>query len=145
MENAQYVIETSPKLTGIADLTGAKNAVLVIMASLLLTSGKSKLTNVPYSQDVVHMITLLESLGATITFDQEEHILFVDTTDVRTWIVCPDIMKKMRASILVMGPLLARFSRAKIALPGGCVIGARPIDLHIKNFKKNGSYIFSRR
>lgn len=139
MENDQYIIETSPKLTGIADLTGAKNAVLVIMASLLLTSGKSKLTNVPYSQDVIHMIALLESLGATIIFDQEAHILFVDTTDVRTWIVCPNIMKKMRASILVMGPLLARFARAKIALPGGCVIGSRPIDLHIKNFKKMGA------
>jgi len=138
MENAQLIIEPSGKLSGTAELVGAKNAVLVIMASLILTSGKSKLTNVPYSHDVLQMIKLLESLGAEIFFDAHAHLLEIDTTHLNHWRVCPEIMKKMRASILVMGPLLARFAKADIALPGGCVIGSRPIDLHIKNFKRMG-------
>ena len=138
MENAQLIIEPSGKLSGTAELVGAKNAVLVIMASLILTAGKSRLTNVPYSHDVLQMIKLLESLGADIFFDLHAHLLEVDTTHLNRWRVCPEIMKKMRASVLVMGPLLARFAKADIALPGGCVIGARPIDFHIKNFKKMG-------
>lgn len=136
--NSYLEIKQSPELSGDISLYGAKNAVLVIMASLLLTSGKSRLRNVPGSSDVTHMIKLLESLGAVISFYQETHELVVDTSGVDKWQVQPDIMKKMRASILVMGPLLARFSRADIALPGGCVIGTRPIDLHLKNFEKMG-------
>ncbi len=134
------VNQTSP-LQGEALLGGAKNAVLVIMASLLLTRGTSRLKRVPVSSDVLHMITLLRSLGAHVSFDQKNHILEVDTTFVDKWCVSRDIMQKMRASILVMGPLLARFSKADIALPGGCVIGARPIDYHLKNFQKMGVVI----
>jgi len=145
MENAQLIVEPSGKLSGTVELIGAKNAVLVIMASLILTTGKSKLTNVPYSHDVLQMIKLLESLGADIFFDVHERVLEVDTTDLNRWHVCPEIMKKMRASILVMGPLLARFAKANIALPGGCLIGARPIDLHLKNFKKMGAEIIQDR
>ncbi len=141
--NMYVEIKQSPELSGEVSLYGAKNAVLVIMASLLLTSGKSLLKNVPASSDVLHMITLLESLGAVISFDHETHELWVDTSSVDKWRVHPDIMKKMRASILVMGPLLARFSRADIALPGGCVIGTRPIDFHLKNFSKMGVEIQS--
>ncbi len=138
MKHAYLKIEQSKKLKGTIDLVGAKNAVLVIMASLLLTSGKSTLKNVPCSADVLHMIKLLEELGALVEFSQEKHLLTVDTMSVDKWKVSPDIMKKMRASILVMGPLLARFGFADIALPGGCVIGTRPIDYHVKNFKKLG-------
>ncbi|MCL5876156.1 MAG: UDP-N-acetylglucosamine 1-carboxyvinyltransferase [Candidatus Dependentiae bacterium] len=132
------VVEQSLGLQGRADLVGAKNAVLVIMASLLLTAGKSTLSNVPASQDVFNMITLLESLGAIVVFNQDEHSLFVDTSGIHRWRVLPDIMKKMRASVLVMGPLLARFGRAELAMPGGCLLGARPIDYHLKNFEKMG-------
>jgi UDP-N-acetylglucosamine 1-carboxyvinyltransferase len=138
MKHAYLKIEQSKKLEGTVELVGAKNAVLVIMASLLLTSGKSTLKNVPCSADVLHMIKLLEELGALVEFFPEKHVLVVDTTPVDKWKVSPDIMKKMRASILVMGPLLARFGFADIALPGGCVIGTRPIDYHVKNFKKLG-------
>jgi UDP-N-acetylglucosamine 1-carboxyvinyltransferase len=136
--NNYLEIKQSPELSGDVSLYGAKNAVLVIMASFLLTSGKSHLKNVPGSSDVLHMIKLLESLGAVVVFDQLAHELEVDTSSVSKWHVRQDIMKQMRASILVMGPLLARFSRADIALPGGCVIGSRPIDLHLKNFEKMG-------
>ena len=131
-------VEPSLNLSGSVSLYGAKNAVLVIMASLLLTDGQSILNNVPASDDVLHMILLLKNLGARINFDRHAHQLIVDTSGLSSFQVCASIMKRMRASVLVMGPLLARFKRAQVALPGGCVIGQRPIDLHIKNFKKMG-------
>ena len=132
------VIEPSGPLNGSVALAGAKNAVLVIMASLILTKGKSVLSNVPASDDVFQMMRVLQSLGAHLFFDQAEHMLHVDASTIDQHRVSPDLMKKMRASVLVMGPLLARFGKAEIALPGGCVIGARPIDYHLKGFKKMG-------
>lgn len=131
-------IEQSLGLEGTVDVVGAKNAVLVIMASLILTEGKSVLTNVPCNDDVLQMISLLRDLGAIVHFHPEQNMLVVDTTTLDKYQVRPEIMKKMRASVLVMGPLLARFSRAHIALPGGCLIGERPIDYHLKNFEKMG-------
>ncbi len=138
MTTSYLEIQSNGPLEGTVAVYGAKNAVLVTMASLLLTQGKSILKNVPASSDVLHMITLLEQLGATVDFDTKEHVLEVDTSFVDKWCIAPSIMKKMRASILVMGPLLARFSQAQIALPGGCVIGTRPIDYHLQNFAKIG-------
>lgn len=138
MSHSYIVVEQSQKLHGTVELIGAKNAVLVTIASLILTSGKSKLTNVPFSDDVLNMIQLMQLLGAQVVYSHEEHILEVDTSTITKWQVNPEIMKKMRASILVMGPLLARFGKAHIALPGGCVIGARPVDYHLKAFKKMG-------
>lgn len=134
-------VKQTKQFEGTVDLIGAKNAVLVIMASLLLTAGKSKLYNVPASADVMHMIKLLQHMGADIHFWIDEHILEVDTTHVDKWKVDVEIMKKMRASILVMGPLLARFGRVDVAVPGGCVIGSRPIDYHLINFAKMGVLI----
>ena len=141
MNTGYLEVKHTTSLQGTVDLIGAKNAVLVIMASLLLTTGKSKLYNVPASADVEHMIKLLQHLGADIHFWVQDHILEVDTTSVNKWRVHADIMKKMRASILVMGPLLARFGRAEVAVPGGCVLGERPIDYHLSNFVKMGVVI----
>lgn len=138
MSEEFIIIEKSKPLKGEVRLSGAKNAVLVIMASLLLAEGKSKLTNVPCSEDVLCMLELLTSLGAEVIFDKENKTIFVDTTNVSKYQVNPSLMKKMRASVLVMGPLLARFGKADIALPGGCIIGKRPIDYHLKLFKKMG-------
>ena len=135
------IVKHSPRLQGTVELVGAKNAVLVIIASLLLTDGKSFLSNVPISDDVWQMIALLRDLGAEVTFDIERHTLEVDTRFVAKYSVRAEIMKKMRASVLVMGPLLARFGRADIAMPGGCVIGARPIDYHLAGFQKMGAEI----
>lgn len=143
MSDGYLEIQQTEKIQGTVSVHGAKNAVLVTMASLLLTEGVSTLSNVPMSTDVRHMIVLLEQLGAHVSFDEINSILTVDTSFVDKWKVCPEIMKKMRASILVMGPLLARFSRADIALPGGCVIGARPIDYHLKSFAQMGVIIDS--
>lgn len=136
-ENFLAVSQSKP-LEGVAELTGAKNAVLVIMASLMLTRGTSKLTNVPSSSDVYCMISLLQHLGAAVTFIPEKHTLFVDTSGVNRYDVDCAIMQQMRASVLVMGPLLARFGRAHVGLPGGCEIGKRPIDLHLASFAKMG-------
>jgi UDP-N-acetylglucosamine 1-carboxyvinyltransferase len=141
MPNGYLAVKKSSPLSGTAKLTGAKNAVLTIMSSLILTSGKSILKNVPNSSDVKQMIKLLESLGAIIIFDRSKNILSIDTSKMNKFKVCPKIMNKMRASILVMGPLLARFGKAEIALPGGCLIGARPIDFHLNGFKKVGAKI----
>jgi UDP-N-acetylglucosamine 1-carboxyvinyltransferase len=138
MIDSYLEIEQSLNLNGEIELFGAKNAVLVTMASLLLTNGVSILSNVPASSDILHMISLLEELGAQISFNMVNHTLVVDTTSVNKWCVSPSIMKKMRASILVMGPLLARFTQADIALPGGCIIGPRPINYHLKAFAQMG-------
>jgi UDP-N-acetylglucosamine 1-carboxyvinyltransferase len=140
--NSEYIlIDQSLGLRGQVDLTGAKNSVLVVMASLILAPGKSRLFNVPCLDDVHQMIALLKNLGAVIQFDQVNNILDIDTSTIMTMQVSADIMKKMRASILVMGPLLARFKRAQVALPGGCILGARPIDFHLKAFGKMGAEI----
>lgn len=130
-------IARSERIFGTVRPEGAKNAVLVTIASLLLTSGKSRLTRVPNSDDVWQMIAVLRELGAEVAFEGD--VLQVDTTGVRHWRVDPTIMRKMRASILVLGPLLARFGRAEVAVPGGCVLGARPIDYHLRGFAKMGA------
>jgi UDP-N-acetylglucosamine 1-carboxyvinyltransferase len=135
------VIEQSPQLQGEMTLEGAKNAVLVVMASLILAPGKSILTNVPVSSDVFQMMKLLQNLGAEVYFDTELKRLEVDTTHMQSLPVGADIMQKMRASILVMGPLLARFGKATVALPGGCLLGARPVDFHMRAFAKMGAKI----
>ncbi len=141
MVEGHLIISQSEPLQGTIELTGAKNAVLVIMASLILTEGKSLLTNVPLSDDVTNMITLLRNLGADITVLEHGRSLAIDTRPIKCWHVDAAIMKKMRASVLVMGPLLARFGKAEIAVPGGCVIGSRPIDYHLAAFRRMGATI----
>lgn len=136
--NDYILVEQSLNISGSIGLVGAKNAVLPIMAALILTDGKSILYSVPDSSDVHEMINLLEFLGAKIIFDKKENILQVDTTSIQKSEVTHEVMDKMRASILVMGPLLARFKKTRVALPGGCLIGARPIDLHLKGLEALG-------
>ena len=98
------LVQRSLRLTGSVDLAGAKNAVLVIMVSLILTKGRSVLRNVPASDDVLNMMRLLSDLGAVCTFDSAEKVLEIDTTHVEGMRIRPEIMKKMRASVLAMGP-----------------------------------------
>ncbi|MCF7799434.1 UDP-N-acetylglucosamine 1-carboxyvinyltransferase [Candidatus Babeliales bacterium] len=138
MSTEYIIVEKSKKLNGKINLSGSKNATLPIMAALILTSGKSELYNVPESADILQTISLLKDLGAQVDFDPEKKILIADTSTINNFEVKPEVMNKMRASILVMGPLLSRFKKAKVALPGGCLIGKRPIDLHLNNFKKMG-------
>lgn len=140
MSQKHIHIEQSLGLRGQAPLHGAKNASLPILASLILTDGVSRLSNIPNSQDIIHMTHLLQRLGAQVAV-VDEHTLEIDTSTINKYCVEPEIMKKMRASILAMGPLLARFGRADIALPGGCVIGARPVNYHLESFAKMGADI----
>lgn len=143
MQAGYIKVQQSPALSGEVELVGAKNAVLVTIASLILTTGKSLLHNVPVSADVFEMVELLRNLGAVIFFDTEKHQLFVDTTLLHSWSVSGVIMKKTRTSILTMGPLLARFGKARMGgLPGGDAIGKRPIDYHLKNFVKMGATFY---
>lgn len=136
MSSGYIYVKKSGPLQGEVSLDGAKNAVLVIMASLLLTSGRSVLRNVPALSDVEQMIQILESLGALIVFDREQNILEVDTSYIQPSSIAQHCVKKFRASFLILGPLLARFKDVKLALPGGDEIGVRPLDFHIKNFIK---------
>jgi UDP-N-acetylglucosamine 1-carboxyvinyltransferase len=138
MISGHILVQKSAPLIGTIEVNGAKNAVLVIITSLILTDGISTLKNVPNNADVRLMIKLLEDLGALVSFDVEEKKLTVDTSGLRKFEVKADIMNKMRASILVMGPLLARFGKAKVAMPGGDLIGLRPINYHLEGFKKMG-------
>ncbi|MBD3231092.1 UDP-N-acetylglucosamine 1-carboxyvinyltransferase [Candidatus Dependentiae bacterium] len=138
MSNEYILVKQSKPLYGTVKASGAKNAALPIMAALILNSGKNVLKNIPNSTDVKQMIKLLEDLGAKIFFDTKNNYLEVDTSEINNFEVKSEIMNKMRASILVMGSLLARFNKAKVAMPGGCLIGARPIDFHLKGFLKMG-------
>ncbi|MBU4269946.1 UDP-N-acetylglucosamine 1-carboxyvinyltransferase [Candidatus Dependentiae bacterium] len=133
--NGYISVEQSFNISGQAELVGAKNAALPIMASLILVSGKSVLHSVPNSADINEMIDLLTDLGAKIHFDKDSNILEFDGSSIYKAEVKHEVMDKMRASILVMGPLLSRFKKARVAFPGGCSIGARPIDFHLKGFE----------
>lgn len=142
MSSEYILVKKSQPLVGQVALSGAKNSVLAIMASLLLTRGVSILRNVPAIADVYDMIKILQSLGASVNFDSEKNIATIDTTRLHYEFLDQQAVKKFRASLLIFGPLLAQFQDVKIAMPGGDAIGARPIDYHIKNFKKLGAQIF---
>src|SRR3972149_507299 len=138
MSGSHFLIKKSGPLNGTAYVNGAKNAVLVIITSLILTEGVSVLANVPNNADVRIMIKLLEDLGALVNFDTSTKKLTVDASGIHRCEISPENMKLMRASILVMGPLLARFGTASVAYPGGDLIGQRPINYHLNGFQKFG-------
>ncbi|ADL07716.1 UDP-N-acetylglucosamine 1-carboxyvinyltransferase [Thermosediminibacter oceani] len=131
-----YVITGGLKLTGRLRVQGSKNASLPILAATLLNSQKSCIKNVPEIKDVQVMLSILTMLGAKITQNGNE--VTIDTSTVNTWEVPEQLMRKMRSSIVLMGPLLGRFGRVKVSYPGGCEIGPRPIDLHLKGFAALG-------
>ena len=126
----KFVINGGKKLHGSVDVSGAKNASLALMPACLLTGGISTLTNTPELNDVYTMIKLLTHLGAEITFDT--HILKINTGNIKSYEAPYEHVKKMRASVYVLGPLLARYGNAKVSLPGGCAWGPRPINLHLE-------------
>ena len=133
---AYIVVKENGALKGNVKINGAKNAVLPIIAATLLVDGVSVIRSVPNLRDVNVMSDLLRYLGAKVQYDGET--LTVDTTEIKETEAPYHLVNKMRASFLVMGSLLGRFHKAKISLPGGCAIGTRPIDLHIKGFRQLG-------
>ena len=138
----KLVIHGGRRLEGRVKISGAKNAVLPIIAATLLgQDSPSILDEVPALEDVHTITEVLQELGVKAEFRKETHQLFVDSTVIGSCEAPYDLVRKMRASFLIMGPLLARCGQAKISLPGGCAIGTRPIDLHLKGFEALGAEI----
>ncbi len=137
MEN--YIIEGNAKLKGEVRINGAKNAVLPLMAACLLSEGKSTLNNVPKLIDLKTMAHLLRIIGAKVDYDNEK--MDIDASHCSFFEAPYELVSKMRASVYVLGPLLARFRKAIVAFPGGCAIGSRPVDLHLMAFEKLGARI----
>jgi len=135
----KIVIEGEKRLSGEVTVGGAKNAVLPIMAACILSEGENTISNVPDLADVRTMIKLLETLGAKCEYADGE--LLVNSKTVNSYKAPYDLVKTMRASVLVLGPLVARFKKAEVSLPGGCAIGERPIDQHIKGLRILGTSV----
>ena len=126
-------------LSGTVRISGAKNAALPLIASSILVKGTSTFTNVPELMDIASIRLLLEDLGATTEFSG--HVLAVDGRGINKIEAEYDLVRKMRASILVLGPLVARFGHAKVSMPGGCAIGARPVNMHLTGLEALGAEI----
>ena len=134
------IIRGGNRLEGVLTASGAKNAALPILAATLLTSGACSLRAVPVLRDITTMLTLLASLGAKTARRQDGEVL-IESDSVREFTAPYDLVKTMRASILVLGPLLARYGEARVSFPGGCAIGSRPVDLHIRALAAMGAAI----
>ena len=135
----RFVIEGPVPLTGTVRAGGSKNSALPLICAALLGPGKSTLRNVPNLRDVRSMIRVLETLGADCTLDG--HTLTIDATEVPGREAPYDLVKTMRASVYVLGPLLARFGEARVSLPGGCAWGPRPVDLHLMGMMRLGAEV----
>lgn len=135
-------------LKGSIPISGAKNAALPLMAASLLTSGRLTLANIPYLADIITMANLLVQHGVGLHMDEHAtgksgygRTLTLQAADIQNFTAPYELVRTMRASVLVLGPLLARFGQAKVSLPGGCAIGTRPIDLHLKALEQMGAMI----
>ena len=138
----KIIVRGGHKLNGTVEIEGAKNAVLPILAAGILPSeGRTFLTNVPILSDVYTMNNVIRFLNVKVGFDEESKTIALDATDELSYEAPFKYVSKMRASIVVLGPLLARLGRAKVAMPGGCAIGSRPIDLHLKGLEALGAKI----
>ncbi len=142
---AKIVVTGGKALNGEVHISGAKNAVLPILCATLLADAPVEITNVPHLHDVITTVKLLGELGAKVTIDQgtlsRGSAVVVDPRSVDQHVAPYELVKTMRASILVLGPLLAKFGQAEVSLPGGCAIGSRPVDQHIKGLQALGAHI----
>ncbi len=142
---AKIVVTGGNVLNGEVHISGAKNAVLPILCATLLADAPVEITNVPHLHDVITTVKLLGELGAKVTIDQgtlsRGSAVVVDPRSVDQHVAPYELVKTMRASILVLGPLLAKFGQAEVSLPGGCAIGSRPVDQHIKGLQALGAHI----
>lgn len=136
----KFQISGGYKLDGCVRISGAKNAALPILMATLLADGVSYISNVPHLNDVTTTLELIGRLGASTTLS-DNLVVQIDTRKIKSYDAPYDLVKSMRASILVLGPLLARFGHADVALPGGCAIGSRPVDLHIKGMEAMGASV----
>jgi UDP-N-acetylglucosamine 1-carboxyvinyltransferase len=139
MEKIRILGDHNLRLKGVVKISGSKNAVLPAIAASLLTQDKVRLGNIPLVKDVFSMLTLMKELGSD--YDLKKNVLTVQVKKILSEEASYELVRVMRASILVLGPLLARSGKAIVALPGGCAIGSRPIDLHIAGLQKLGASI----
>jgi len=140
LDPEKFIISGRNRLQGTVRIDGAKNSALSIMAATLLTKEVCILRNVPRLTDVDTMADVIRKLGVKVEW-KEDNNLYIDSDNFNNYEAPYELVKMMRASILVMGPLLARLKRAKISLPGGCAIGARPVDYHLKGFEALGAQV----
>ncbi|HNX23786.1 MAG TPA: UDP-N-acetylglucosamine 1-carboxyvinyltransferase [Spirochaetota bacterium] len=133
-----YKIKGGKKLSGEVRISGAKNAALPIIVASLLADGETVLKNVPDLMDIRTIIKVIEYLGAETEFDSEKNILKIKVNNIKNGEMPYELVKTMRASVYVMGPLLARLGEADVSLPGGCAIGERPVDIHLAGFEAMG-------
>jgi UDP-N-acetylglucosamine 1-carboxyvinyltransferase len=136
----KLLIQGGTSLSGTIDVSGAKNAALPILAGTLLATEPVTVSNVPQLKDVATTITLLQSMGVQVTFDEKLNVE-VDSSAITNRCAPYELVKTMRASILVLGPLVARFGEADVSLPGGCAIGARPVNLHVQGLQAMGAHV----
>src|SRR5436309_15602935 len=132
----RFLVTGGARLSGSVPIAGAKNSALKLMAAALLAPGRTVLSNVPRIKDCLTMVEVLQHLGADVAWEDD---LTIDADAVLSVEAPYELVSRMRASILVLGPLLARCGRARVAMPGGCNIGSRKIDLHVRGLERMGA------
>lgn len=137
----KIVVKNRGKLSGTVSISAAKNAVLPIIAATILSDSPCFLNSCPALDDVYVINEVLRSIGADINFDEKSNVLKLDTTSINSYEPREDLVRKMRASFFILGPMLAKYKRVRLSLPGGCNIGTRPIDLHLKGFELLGAKV----
>ena len=135
----KYIINGGKPLVGELSVSGAKNSVLPILAATVISGKSSLISNIPMLRDVEVMIEILNSLGAKVKLGNGNVI--IDSSSISSVSLPEELVREMRSSIIFMGALLARFGEAKLSYPGGCEIGPRPIDLHLKSLRQMGAVI----
>jgi UDP-N-acetylglucosamine 1-carboxyvinyltransferase len=142
----KFIIQGGKKLKGTVEISGSKNAALpILIAGLLIDKGETVIKNIPNLADIETALNVLKHLGVKIVWDKKEHQVRIDASNLVNYEAPYDLVRKMRASFLVMGPLLARMGKARVSLPGGCVLGPRPVNYHLKAFATLGAEIVEER
>ena len=133
---SKFIIQGGKRLEGEVKISGSKNAALPIIASTILIQGKTILYNVPNIQDVQTMFEIIKDIGGKVT--RKKNKIIIDTRKIHTYKISDELMRKMRSSVILAGAIMGKYHKARFSYPGGCDIGARPIDLHLESFKKLG-------
>ena len=133
---SKFIIQGGKKLEGEVRISGSKNAALPIIAATVLVKGKTTLYNVPNIQDVQTMFQIIKDIGGKVT--KKNNKVIIDTSKIHTYEIPENLMRKMRSSVILAGAIIGKYNKANFSYPGGCEIGSRPIDLHLKGFEKLG-------
>ena len=133
---SKFIIQGGKELEGEVKISGSKNAALPVIAATILNEGKTTLYNVPDIQDVQTMFEIIKDIGGKVCKKKNKYI--IDTSQIHTYEIPETLMRKMRSSVILAGALIGKYHQAKFSYPGGCEIGSRPIDLHLKGFEKLG-------